>query len=111
MDNEVEAKSTTVDSQKSVLPVVQMANGRFACNHVCRDGNPLKNGLPCKHKCCKEGLEKPRKAKARVSRHICVCHWTRLTQDRLLREMPAINRVRRRMIAQARRILRVGTLK
>ncbi|TVY48471.1 ATP-dependent DNA helicase [Lachnellula occidentalis] len=43
-----------------VLEPVQMANGKWTCNHLCRDGNLLKNGQPCKHKCCHEGLDKPR---------------------------------------------------
>lgn len=43
---------------------VRMENGKWRCNHKCRDaqGNYLnKNGLPCKHPCCREGLDKPRK--------------------------------------------------
>ncbi|TVY57869.1 ATP-dependent DNA helicase MER3 [Lachnellula cervina] len=43
-----------------VLEPIQMANGKWSCNHACRDGNLLKNGQPCKHKCCHEGLDKPR---------------------------------------------------
>jgi ATP-dependent DNA helicase HFM1/MER3 len=43
-----------------VTEPVQMANGKWTCNHACRDGNLLKNGRPCKHKCCHEGLDKPR---------------------------------------------------
>jgi ATP-dependent DNA helicase HFM1/MER3 len=71
MDNEVNGKSATVATKNLVAvaaPIaVQMANGKYACNHICRDGRPLKNGLPCKHRCCKEGLDKPRKLRARVS--------------------------------------------
>lgn len=40
---------------------LKMNNGKWACNHHCRDGNTLKNGQLCKHKCCREGLDKPRK--------------------------------------------------
>ncbi|KFY43687.1 hypothetical protein V494_01845 [Pseudogymnoascus sp. VKM F-4513 (FW-928)] len=40
---------------------VQMANGKWMCNHICGGGNALKNGKTCKHKCCHEGLDKPRK--------------------------------------------------
>ncbi|KAM3083752.1 ATP-dependent DNA helicase MER3 [Clarireedia jacksonii] len=43
------------------LEPVRMQNGKWACNHYCRDGHPLKNGQLCKHKCCREGLDKPRK--------------------------------------------------
>jgi ATP-dependent DNA helicase HFM1/MER3 len=43
---------------------VRMKNGKWRCNHKCRDaqGNYLnKNGMPCKHICCREGVDKPRK--------------------------------------------------
>ncbi|CZR57128.1 related to ATP-dependent DNA helicase [Phialocephala subalpina] len=50
-------------NETEVLESVQMANGKWTCNHVCRDGAPCKNGKPCKHRCCKEGLDKPRKLK------------------------------------------------
>jgi ATP-dependent DNA helicase HFM1/MER3 len=49
---------------------VQMENGKWTCNHQCRGGKLLKNGQPCKHKCCKEGLDKrpgPRRARTKVS--------------------------------------------
>ncbi|KAK0124320.1 Sec63 [Cadophora gregata] len=46
-----------------VLEPFQMANGKWTCNHACRDGQLLKNGQPCKHYCCREGLDKPRKTK------------------------------------------------
>jgi len=39
----------------------KMANGKWMCNHHCRNGQLLKTGQPCKHMCCKEGLDKPRK--------------------------------------------------
>jgi ATP-dependent DNA helicase HFM1/MER3 len=70
VEDRLEAKSTTAASKKPSVtehPLLQMANGKYACNHVCRDGQPLKNGLSCKHRCCKEGLDKPRKSRARVS--------------------------------------------
>jgi ATP-dependent DNA helicase HFM1/MER3 len=53
------------DVKKSVevFESVQMANGKWTCNHHCRAGQPLKNGKLCKHKCCLEGLDKPRKLK------------------------------------------------
>lgn len=46
----------------------RMSNGKFACQHPCRDGQPLKNGKPCRHKCCSEGLDKPPSKKRKVSR-------------------------------------------
>ncbi len=48
---------------------VQMENGKWTCNHHCRGGTLLKTGLPCKHKCCKEGLDKrpgPRRVRTQV---------------------------------------------
>ncbi|KAG9239045.1 Sec63 Brl domain-containing protein [Amylocarpus encephaloides] len=49
------------------VPSTQMANGKWTCNHVCRDRKLLKNGQHCKHRCCHEGLDKPRKLKARAN--------------------------------------------
>ncbi|KAI1362288.1 hypothetical protein F5Y08DRAFT_355447 [Xylaria arbuscula] len=42
----------------------KMENGRYICNHACRNGGLTKSGKPCSHKCCREGVEKfrPRKA-------------------------------------------------
>ncbi|KAK4187755.1 putative ATP-dependent DNA helicase, partial [Podospora australis] len=40
---------------------VQLPNGRWQCNHICTGGTLTKTGKPCNHKCCKEGLDKPRK--------------------------------------------------
>lgn len=45
---------------------VQMANGKWTCNHQCSGGQALKNGQLCKHRCCHEGLDKPRKPKGKV---------------------------------------------
>jgi hypothetical protein len=35
---------------------VRLENGKWACNHTCK-----KEGKECKHKCCNEGLDLPRK--------------------------------------------------
>jgi Sec63 Brl domain len=35
---------------------VQLANGRWTCQHLCKE-----KGLECKHKCCREGVAKPRR--------------------------------------------------
>jgi len=37
---------------------VQLANGKWACNHSCKDKNA------CKHLCCKDGMDKPPKKTA-----------------------------------------------
>jgi len=34
----------------------QLDNGKWACNHACKDKNS------CKHMCCREGVDKPPKA-------------------------------------------------
>ena len=63
--DEVLAKpSQTAEKTASVQhqPVpAQMANGKWMCNHICRDGQKTRHGTICKHKCCHEGLDKPRK--------------------------------------------------
>lgn len=49
---------------------VQMENGKWQCNHTCRSGQ-TKKGQPCRHLCCREGLEKPPKpTKKKVSSFI-----------------------------------------
>ncbi|KAF2853126.1 hypothetical protein T440DRAFT_444900 [Plenodomus tracheiphilus IPT5] len=41
---------------------VQLANGKWACNHPCKDK------AACKHLCCKTGLDRPRKKRATTRR-------------------------------------------
>jgi len=43
---------------------VQLPSGRWRCNHACSGGALTKSGKPCTHRCCKEGLDKPRKRPA-----------------------------------------------
>ncbi|KAI0382286.1 P-loop containing nucleoside triphosphate hydrolase protein [Hypomontagnella monticulosa] len=38
----------------------KMDNGRWMCNHRCRNGGLTASGKTCTHKCCHEGLDKPR---------------------------------------------------
>jgi len=52
------------ESEAAISEPTRMENGKWRCNHKCRDtqGNYLnKNGIPCKHICCREGVDKPRK--------------------------------------------------
>ncbi|CAG8956625.1 hypothetical protein HYFRA_00011936 [Hymenoscyphus fraxineus] len=58
------SKKSTDTTMPKISGSVQMPNGKWTCNHLCRDG--LKNGNPCKHKCCHEGLDKPPKSKVRT---------------------------------------------
>lgn len=55
------------EKEQDEVESFQMGNGKWTCNHYCRDGQALKNGQTCKHKCCHEGLDKPRKLKRKVS--------------------------------------------
>jgi ATP-dependent DNA helicase HFM1/MER3 len=41
---------------------VQLANGKWACNHACKDRDS------CKHLCCKNGMDKPPKKKSVTKR-------------------------------------------
>jgi ATP-dependent DNA helicase HFM1/MER3 len=59
---EIENNSKTPAESKTVTEQpepVQMPNGKWMCNHICRDGQTTKNGKICKHKCCHEGIDKP----------------------------------------------------
>lgn len=59
-------RSTNANTDEFLEPV-KMENGKWTCNHACRGGHPLKNGQTCKHRCCHEGLDKPRKLRRKVS--------------------------------------------
>ena len=48
---------------------IQLPNGKFKCNHHCADaGLKNSNGKACAHRCCREGLEAPRKPKPSISK-------------------------------------------
>ena len=49
------SRTKQADSSSTEEPV-RLENGRWACNHTCKQ-----EGKECKHKCCLEGIEKPRK--------------------------------------------------
>lgn len=51
------ANSNTNHYEQREIKPVQLPNGKWQCNHSC------KNKLTCKHLCCREGLDKPRKTK------------------------------------------------
>jgi ATP-dependent DNA helicase HFM1/MER3 len=48
-------------SQMIIREPVRLPNGKWQCNHACSGGAPTRSGNPCNHKCCREGLDKPRK--------------------------------------------------
>lgn len=57
------------DSEKETIPwhPIQLPNGKFKCNHRCADfGLKNGNGKACAHRCCREGLDAPRKPKPSV---------------------------------------------
>ena len=53
----VDARKVDTAIGDEVHEPVQLANGKWACNHKC------KNKDSCRHLCCKEGTEKPPKTK------------------------------------------------
>lgn len=58
--------SYSQDSEKENTPwqPIQLPNGKFKCNHPCADaGLKNGNGKACAHRCCREGLDVPRKPK------------------------------------------------
>lgn len=58
--------ASSQDSEKNIVPwqPIQLPNGKFKCNHHCADaGLKNGNGKVCAHRCCREGLDVPRKPK------------------------------------------------
>lgn len=47
---------------------VQLPNGKYKCNHQCADAGIKSSGRACTHKCCREGVEKPRRPKKASSK-------------------------------------------
>ncbi|ORY61529.1 uncharacterized protein BCR38DRAFT_316781, partial [Pseudomassariella vexata] len=56
---------TSVQVPYSQVIPSQMANGKWTCNHHCRDGGLTKSGKQCSHRCCHEGLDRPSRPKKR----------------------------------------------
>lgn len=52
----------------TVAVPVRIGNGKWMCNHHCAGGAPTKTGKPCTHKCCHEGLNKPRPPNQKTSK-------------------------------------------
>ncbi|KAI0595214.1 hypothetical protein F4775DRAFT_605356 [Biscogniauxia sp. FL1348] len=48
------------DSPPPAAEPERMENGKWMCNHHCRNGNLTKSGKPCTHRCCHEGMDRPR---------------------------------------------------
>ncbi|KAK0640676.1 P-loop containing nucleoside triphosphate hydrolase protein, partial [Cercophora newfieldiana] len=49
------------NEQEAWSEPVQLPSGKWQCNHACSGGARTKSGKVCTHRCCKEGLDKPRK--------------------------------------------------
>ncbi|KAJ9144066.1 p-loop containing nucleoside triphosphate hydrolase protein [Pleurostoma richardsiae] len=48
--------------QEPLREPIRLPNGKWRCWHICSNGAPTASGKQCAHKCCREGLDKPRKA-------------------------------------------------
>jgi ATP-dependent DNA helicase HFM1/MER3 len=66
VDDLIETHDSKRERSEDDAEPVLMENGKWACNHQCGGGQALKNGQSCKHRCCHEGLDKPRKPKRKV---------------------------------------------
>jgi ATP-dependent DNA helicase HFM1/MER3 len=55
------SRTAPVGHTQSEWEPKQLANGKWACNHRCKDRTA------CKHMCCREGLDKPPKAPKKLS--------------------------------------------
>lgn len=62
IEDVVDTMMDHIDEEKTPTAPIQMANGKWKCNHQCAGGAPTKNGKQCSHRCCHEGLDRPRPA-------------------------------------------------
>ncbi|RKF55535.1 ATP-dependent DNA helicase MER3 [Golovinomyces cichoracearum] len=60
-------KTSSDHRVKEIIESTQMDNGKWTCQHECRDGRLRKNGQKCKHRCCHEGVDRPHKIKQKSS--------------------------------------------
>ncbi|KAI9741343.1 MAG: Sec63 [Cirrosporium novae-zelandiae] len=59
INKNLSSKPAAQESEEDALDYTQLSNGKWACNHKCKDKTS------CKHMCCRDGLNKkpkPRKA-------------------------------------------------
>ena len=52
------------DEQANFKEPVQLEDGHWTCQHLCKE-----KGLDCKHKCCKEGVAKPKRRPKMSTQH------------------------------------------
>jgi hypothetical protein len=63
MPKKKQRMSSTHDEETTAHEPRQLVNGKWACNHNCKDKSS------CKHLCCREGLDKkPKPSKARTNK-------------------------------------------
>ncbi|KAI1387190.1 P-loop containing nucleoside triphosphate hydrolase protein [Hypoxylon trugodes] len=46
------------EASLSTFEPAKMDNGKWMCNHRCRNGGSTSSGKPCTHKCCHEGINR-----------------------------------------------------
>lgn len=73
----IAAKPNNAAVEDDDAAAVQLANGKWACNHKCKDK------IVCKHLCCKEGTDKPPKKTAAAKRTASGEHHPLSTQGPL----------------------------
>lgn len=47
---------------------VKLPNGKYKCNHPCADAGVKRSGRACSHKCCRDGVDNPRRPKKTISK-------------------------------------------
>ncbi|KAI1322729.1 P-loop containing nucleoside triphosphate hydrolase protein [Xylariaceae sp. FL0255] len=63
------ANTSTSGPLMEFLTPKKMKNGRWMCTHICRDGGRTRAGKPCNHRCCKEGVARPRRGVPKPQDH------------------------------------------
>lgn len=60
LEHEADPQTGNGNDDLSQREPVRLANGKWMCNHACATRG-TKAGKPCAHRCCREGLDNPRK--------------------------------------------------
>lgn len=55
-------------TEETLWEPIKLPNGKYKCNHSCADAGLKKNGRACTHKCCRDGVENPRKPRKMSSK-------------------------------------------
>ncbi|KAH9907224.1 P-loop containing nucleoside triphosphate hydrolase protein [Xylariomycetidae sp. FL2044] len=54
---QAEAQDAAQETPASTMEPAKMENGKWMCNHYCRNGRLTKKGKKCSHRCCREGVD------------------------------------------------------